>query len=499
MVPQASQRDAGRGAQQQGVAEDMFRTRGMEPLASLSRVWADPPPSLAGLLYRPAYADGSPTVEDALEVVAGGRYRAPANLLPVLPVDDRSIAVVVCQPLSETAMEGVGSVLRWHLDETAGEHQLQLVDTDVEAYVGSYEAELDARVKGIVAMRDLAASYHEEFVEPGIRPRTYITRPVRLACQNVIIGLAAFAQDAAFDGLRVPVWQTCEAPHVATHEGNRTLAALMLCDAFQCGGTMEIRFDRHPERRVPASLRRYARTRGIALGEEDRRRITPREARELFRAVTPMPPDLALRVSGASSQYGIAPERLCYMLLAGVWKEIELDFLLACSDRVSSILSGGAQPHDRGARMAESELCRAALLCGLFFRRLDLVDTAAAGDEARAFEDARIGVQWSVIPELGAVQFVMPAPTVIPWQRAGTQQAQQFICWPRAHATRGDAQRAQALAAETGMPVFLIVPADDDPEGRADASVTPLACPDRVTDLDTEIERKLLGSRIGRA
>ena len=94
----------------------------------------------------------------------------------------------------------------------------------------------------------------------------------------MIVALAAFAQDSAFDGLSVVAWQTCEVPHVATHEANRALAALTLCDAFKSGGTMEIRFDRparltstagrivfhgHPENAVPASLRRYGRTVGV--------------------------------------------------------------------------------------------------------------------------------------------------------------------------------------------------------------------------------------------
>ena len=120
-------------------------------------------------------------------------------------------------------------------------------------------------------------------------------------------------------------WQTCEVPHVATHEANRGLAALTLCDAYRNGGTMEIRFDwpgqvrvgdksvryaGHVEGQVPASLRRYARTVGVTLGTHDRGAIFPDEARALFLAVTPMPASLAARATTAMSDYGIPPERL---------------------------------------------------------------------------------------------------------------------------------------------------------------------------------------------
>jgi hypothetical protein len=111
-----------------------------------------------------------------------------------------------------------------------------------------------------------------------------IVRPVRIACQNVIVGLAAIAQDSSFDGLLAVAWQTCEVAHVAANEANRALAALTLCDVFQKGGTMDIRFDRkahvklhgedhffdeHPENGVPTSLRRFGRVVGVELGVDD--------------------------------------------------------------------------------------------------------------------------------------------------------------------------------------------------------------------------------------
>jgi hypothetical protein len=111
-----------------------------------------------------------------------------------------------------------------------------------------------------------------------------IVRPVRIACQNVIVGLAAIAQDSSFDGLSAVAWQTCEVAHVAANETNGALATSTRCDALQNGGTMEIRFDRkarvnlhgedhffdgHPGNAVPASLRRFGRVVGVELGVDD--------------------------------------------------------------------------------------------------------------------------------------------------------------------------------------------------------------------------------------
>ena len=80
------------------------------------------------------------------------------------------------------------------------------------------------------------------------------------------------------------------------HESNRALSALLLCDAFQNGGTMEIRFGTAEKPKLfPPALRRFGRTHGIILGEEDPSSISPAEARSLFGAVTPMPDDLRER------------------------------------------------------------------------------------------------------------------------------------------------------------------------------------------------------------
>src|SRR5437588_445093 len=100
-----------------------------------------------------------------------------------------------------------------------------------------------------------------------------------------------------------------------------------------------------------------------------------------------------------------SPERPCYPLMSQNWREIELDFMLAVSARAHSILTGGASVEDRGARQAESDVARAAVMLGMFYRRLDSKDTAT-GDGAglRVLEDNRHGVTWQVKPAEGAVE-----------------------------------------------------------------------------------------------
>ena len=463
--------------------------------------------SLDGLLYRPDVPDGEPnSLAWALELLGDAAVPPPPNLLPLLPVDDASIACAVCQSISDDddLTDAPAEVVRWHFGSIASRFQGEILDSDAVNYVHSVAEELEERKTGLARIKRISKKYQEEYVYRNKLPRSFVTRPVQLACQNVIVGLATFQQDSSFDGLRVEVYLTCEVPHLATHEANRALAALMLCDAFQNGGTMEIRFGSPTRwRLVPPGLKRFARSLGFELGVEDPFAITPAEARRLFLAVTPMPQELGTRALDLMDRGLIAPERLFFTLLSPVWSAIELDYLLATSSRATSILEGGADPTLRRARLAELEVARAASMVGVFFRRLDNEDKAGRLDEeARVFEDSRQGITWSIDEEKGVVAFSgVPAGTAAwspPSQPLEVSCHGLLLVVPRALPIGDDFQLVRSLQGEFSQAmVALVVPAD-----MCDTVPTGLPFlryPDRLSDLDMEIERRLLSSRVGRS
>lgn len=475
------------------------------------------PPGLAALAQEPDFKYAEPWLVRSIAPTAGEAFSllgqdAPENLLPIAAVDDESFACVVCAPAQLPDDAGNGLIVRWYTRDVAPRFQADVIDIGIVDYVSSLDEELAARKDGLGRMLDqIGPAYQEAYLIKDKRPRDFVIRPVRIACQNVIVGLAAFAQDSTFDGLSVVAWQTCEVPHVATHEGNRALAALTLCDAFRNGGTMEIRFDRdarvyyngrrtiyhgHPEKAVPASLRRYGRTVGVYLGEEDSAAITPAEARELFLAVTPMPASLRARVDDAVATRRISPERICFSLLSQIWREPELDFMLATSSRAASILEGGAPWTDRASRQAESEVCRAAVMAGMLFRRLNSTDAAGDANSAiRVVEDRSKGVTWHIDGVKGSITLRgMDAAAPVPWtHRAGGMD--EVTVFPRTALT-SDLARAVAADNTPGLKAVL-VPADvPSPPDAGDIVV--LRCPDRLADIDKDIERRLLTSRISR-
>lgn len=485
---------------------------GVTLAARLAHLYAIPwAPAVKQLLIAPSVVKTRTSLED---VVAQFPDLLASGLLPLAIVDDASLAVVAMRVLPGIAAEG--HVLRLFTSPVADDFQLALLDVDPMLYVSSLAEELKARPLGLNRILDeIGPAYLASHISHEKRPRDYVVRPIRIACQNVILGLAAVAQDSSFDGLTVPAWQTCEVPHVATHEGNRALAALMLCDAFQNGGTLEIRFDRrtqlrldgktktyqgHPEGRVPASLRRYGRTVGVLLGAELPGAITPSEARALFQAITPMTTSLRTRADRVATIHGLSPERLCFALLSGVWSAIELDFLLATSARAVSILDGGAPWSDRLARQAESEACRAAVMIGMFHKRIDALDAAGPADEgiARVVEDRKRGVTWAIEEDDGVVTLHgLDEVASIPWSKA-RPGADTVHVVPRSAVSRATINLLSRLVERTEEPVALLVPRDA-PEPQCPEGVFVLRCPDRLADIDKVIEGHLLTMRISRA
>lgn len=459
-------------------------------------------PDVSALMFAPEGFGSAFTLEDGFALL-DQVFASTAELVPLALVDEGSLACVVVE---DGPCGATGDVVRVHI---RSDSEVRLLDTNPLLYVNSLQEELAARQVGLDRVLDeIGPSYQDKYISKDKRPRDFVVRPVRIACQNVIVALAGIAQDSSFDGLSVVAWQTCEVPHVATHEANRALAALTLCDAFQNGGTMEIRFDRqakvvvdhqpkiyhgHPEGRVPASLRRYGRTIGVALGAEDPAAISPAEARELFMAITPMPSHLRSRVNNAMSSDGILPERICFSLLSQVWREIELDFILATSRRAGSILAGGADWQHRGARQAEAEVCRSAAMLGMLYRRLNSHDAAATDAEVRVIEDRARGVNWEIDDLTGCVTFRgLPPDDPVPWVHGIRSPSLRVV-----PCSRVTPEILAALLVANEVSTAVVVPRDVQPQGLPEGTVV-LRCPDRLADIDKQVEAKLLTSRISR-
>lgn len=452
-------------------------------------------------------ADDPQGLAFAIEALRDAIVEPPGNLLPLMPVCDGSFACIVCDRDISDATLNQGEafeIVRWHLGPVDPDMQGEILDLNPIDYLESFSRELGSREAARRAVNRVAHDYYNHYVVRKARPRPDALRPIQLACQNVIIGLAALRHDAVFDGLRVEAYATCEVTHLATGEADRAMAALLLCDAFQSGGTMEIRFGRPGpgERPIPHALRRFARVRGLDLGTGDRFSISPKEARDLFLAVTPMSEALRYHAFEAFDAGRISPERLCYALMAGIWSDIELTFLLGTTLRATAILEGGSDPGDRFARSAEAESCRAAIMAGTLLNRLQNTAEAQESDAVEVDEDASLKTTWAIRPELAAVAFGTHPGQSIPWIPSAAPSGladdrQAFVVLPRPMPNPADADLLDQMQAEQPeATVYLLVPEGTDMS--AFHGIPFLRCPQTLDILDQVIRKRLDTMRISR-
>jgi len=449
-------------------------------------------------------ADGNDPMDirHAHRLITSSPSVPPFGLVPLCVVDEASIACVVVGGLHLRDGREVtaGSVVRCFWNPVSPRHQMGLLDTDARSYLDSVAAELAVRPEGLERFADLTERYEVAFLADLRTPLPRDERPVGLACQNVVIGMAALRHDRNFDGENASIWQTCEVAHVATNEATRALAAVTLCDAFRSGGTMEVRFEGHLEGGVPAPLRRYGRVHGLELGGTDPWSISPAEARQLFLQVTPLSDALRSLVDGLCRAEGIAPERVCYLLLQGVWSALELEFLLSCVGRAPSILAGGSDPLLRVERQSEMVGGRCARMLGLFHRRLLVSEPAHREDGApttlSVLEDDRPEVSWTVHDDLGAATFDGLASSLVPWAGGLESDEGRVTVLPRPWIDDQVVADAQGACSRSGGgAVVVLVPDDADV---APGGLPVARCPLSVAALDRQVDRALFDAEVGR-
>lgn len=501
LVDRLAEAFAGRSIDERLAA--LSRELGIQLPSRAAELLAMPPSAiLANIVLSVA---GEPTDQSnvlwAMHLMRMGDVQDTDALVPLLAVDELSYACLRCSPIGGEASADAGSIVRWHIGDVPDRARSTLLDTDLESYINSVEVELASRESGLNRIQKIA----EEFAGKhgsGERSRSFEVRPIRLASQNVVVGLAGFFHDSAIDGTRVLAWQTCQVPHLATHEACRGLLGMTLAEAFQAGGTMEVRFDEHPEGRVPAAIRMFGRTRGLAVGSEDPQSISPSEARALFMAVMNMPETLAQRVSRFANEGVLGVERACFVQLAGIWKPIELDFLLAVSGRAPSILRGGVDLLNRRAAQVEFEVARAAVMVGTLFARLSHQDDGEVTGAADVLEDVRLAPTWQMVPEYGAVIFERrDREFAIPWTDAAeTIGTSRLLVVPGSSFDVSELERVAAMASEHSAVGYVLVPSDGViPDALGPNAVTVLRHPDEGAVLDRQIHNKLLACKVGRA
>lgn len=218
-------------------------------------------------------------------------------------------------------------------------------------------------------MTDLKFIYDHE--KGGQLPRSYIWRPYRFCVQDVILGTTVIRHDRKYNRLEVDVFLTAEIPEYEADSGCRALALILLSDAYKAGGSMEIKFTKHVEGgRAPLELCRLAKKLEVDLKHADKSGITPKEAKELYLALSGLRPEIRKKILAMENEKKLSAASVCYALHHGVWTAQELEVILYSSRFPDTILKGSF-PAEAWHLFHHDLFCgRNALMGGYLDRRI---------------------------------------------------------------------------------------------------------------------------------
>src|SRR5579871_4285952 len=112
---------------------DVLTDRGLAPTSGLDQIWNSTSEGiLEEFLLSPVPAAGRRDVRWAEALINDSEWPLLSNLVPLMPVDERSFACVVLSDADADGgpLPGEGAVVRWHLDVRDERYQAALLDTD---------------------------------------------------------------------------------------------------------------------------------------------------------------------------------------------------------------------------------------------------------------------------------------------------------------------------------------------------------------------------------
>jgi hypothetical protein len=444
-----------------------------------------------------------------IEDLGSGRYAClvcperrseptPVLLLNLSDSDDSSGPT----PLAQSFLEYVYSRLVLLLEPASIE------DNNVELKHGL--AVLESHIQRYNEM------FHYEHKTGGRLPANHDWRPYRYCIQDVLFGTVVVQHDRKYNRLKVDVFLTAEVSEYDPLAPAQALAAFLLSEAYKCGGSMEIQFTREVQGgQVPRQLQDLAASFGLNFENAEHGLITAQEAKSLYTALTGFTAGFKERLNNMEAEGLIKMVRACYVVHHGVWTREQVEMIVLGSEYPDRILSGVTHPNERHLYQHDLFHARAAVMCGMLDRSLNLRNRPeSTGSEVELEDDFRpIKFGFDGINYVREVFCEEDLP--LPWLvgkdsehhiPAGVKfevliRARDGIDLKRHFAD--DLKQASKRHSQTNLPTFLLIPAELNETEVKDllikcltAGIGLLVCPETTINLDTEAAQKLSQSGV---
>jgi len=454
--------------------------------------------------------------------------------LNFVPIEDLGQGEMACLDCSETGSKS-SAVYRVPISKNIGFENTEIISSSFWDYLHTRLTKLKREIEQIETglaileqrVKEFQSASNYNHAEGGKLPRNHVWRPYRFCVQDVLLGATVVQHVKGDNFLNVDVFMTEEVPPYEPDSGVKGLTLFLLCEAYKCGGTMEIRFTENVEGgRIPRKIQELAERLQLPIPEKSLsdRRLTPRDSRTLFAALTPFSPEAFARIS----ELNLSIERACYVVQKGIWSLQEAETILLSAVNPDRLFSGGAPTEQRLLYGQDILYGRTTILGGYLDRALsspqhDLIDSNLEVED----DERSLDIHW--LPSASAkIYKCAPAPSEtsdhlqIPWTVQGSTVpsqfafGQQFAVIVRARdgvdicqSIKRDIQLAYELGQKLNQPVFILLPYDFyDPDIFEDKvrleiiaianknGIGLLVCPETSLSLDTQVQLRFNSSRI---
>lgn len=262
------------------------------------------------------------------------------------------------------------------------------------------------------------ANYNRNFTSQGKQPRDKDWRPVRFAVRNVIIAWVVARLQSKDNVIEVDVCMTYDPEAIPGRSGTKFAAIYILSQSYKSGSSMGIRFTQNVEGgTVPVDIVDMAHEYGVELKNEHIYSgvITPKEARQLYIALTEVSDDAQAKIMELSVGNKVSPERICYMVHHSTYTKEEMESLLVGTEFPEHILIGKVDP---SAGLLYSDMIlrgRDIVLGGMLDRTLKLKEVVGEDGKAVDLEADDRQVKISFDPRFFAKIYETLEETPVPW------------------------------------------------------------------------------------
>lgn len=273
----------------------------------------------------------------------------------------------------------------------------------------------DQVLKGLEVFEAHVKAYDENFRKRGKLPKNHDWRPYRWCSRDIVFSLLVVKDNRRGNFLEVDVCLISQPPQYVENSGARVALGFLLSEAYKCGGTMEIVFTPNVEGgRVPAYICDLAIEMGIKLKHVFEGHITPFEARQLYLDLAGFSKPSQEKIMKLAVADLITPERVCFLVMGGVWSLAEAESMILGSSHPERILLSISEPDNRHLYLADLMVSSTVILGGVLDRKLLKTDLYENGQIVES-EDEESPLSIGFDPVCFAKIYHSEADMIVPW------------------------------------------------------------------------------------